>query len=308
MSRKIIAIFLVLWSVFNFNTVSAEGKLTVEDVERYLAPTYKEFEDRGAKYKVDLVVATPIANLNAKVDILGLDNSSEVCKLDYQIEILMLGKSKKEITIQQYMEQKGEDLLVYTLLDGQWTKQTIPNLKINEQKKIEQQAKERSEIIKSVELLTYNPEQIDLRVLIDTAKIDELVEKIILADKTSFKTPQEKTEFLDVYREFMSSAEDWSYTEHIDRVNKTIKTETDLSDLTRKIINTAVAKYDKKMKEKEKTDLANFLAASSVKINSEAVLLTKKEKIKVPSAVKKEAKELSLKTVKKTSKQAEPAI
>lgn len=304
MIRKIIIVMWMLLAFVSSNQVSAAGQLTMTDVERYLAPIYQEFEARGSKVKVDLELITPIANFNAKIDVLGVDSKSKVSKLDYQIEFLMLGKAKKEFTIQQYLEQNGTDLHVYTQLDKQWTKQIIPNLVINDKKLAEKQKVERLEFIKSVELLNYNTEQVELAVVVNTTRLYDLVEKAILADKTSFKTPEAKTEFLTAYHEIMSKAGDITYKEKIDRKNKVINSEIDFTDFTRNIVNNVIAKYDKKMKDKDKQDLAKFLAASKLTMKSEVIMLDKQEKIKIPAEVKQVAKEIPSK-IQKSKAQTE---
>lgn len=299
MIRKIILFICVCISLISASPALAAGQLTLEDAERYLAPIYKEFESsNSSKVQIDLELVTPFANVNAQIDVAGLYAKSKVYKLDYKLELLMLGKSKKDYKLQQYMEQKGNDLHVYTELDNKWTKQVLPNMKIKANSNKNQQENESLklakslELIKSVELLKYTPEEVEVKVVINSAKLYDVVEPIILADKTSFKDPKNKTEFLKIYREIMNMAGDLTYTEHIERKNKTIKTELDLTSFTKNIVNGLVSKYDKKMKDKDRADLAKFLDASRLTMKAEVIMLDKKEKIEVPVTVKETAKEL----------------
>lgn len=313
MIRKIILFICVCISLISASPALAAGQLTLEDAERYLAPVYNEFESsNSSKVQIDLELVTPFANVNAQIDVAGLHAKSKVYKLDYKLELLMLGKSKKDYKLQQYMEQKGNALYVYTELDNKWVKQVLPNVKIKAYSSKNQQDNESLklakslDLIKSVELLKYTPEEVELKVVINSAKLYDVVEPIILADKTSFKDPKDKTEFLKIYREIMNMAGDLTYTEHIARKSKTIKTELDFTSFTKNIVNGLVSKYDKKMKDKDRADLAKFLDASKLTMKSEVVMFDKKEKIEVPVIVKETAKELPqkiAKTEKPTSKQ-----
>lgn len=293
---SVVVVLGLLLSPINqgISTASAES---VKDVEAraYLQSVYEAMADMKNVH-MDMVMDadTPLGQVAATMD-MDIQDKPMVCKNDMKFSFKNKMNMNSEFAMTQYMEQVEKNLITYTLLNGEWVKQTVP---FNESSSLKESPAVRvqnaMQMVKSVAVKEDTVSYKELAVVLDNQKLSDLLDKILKQEEMKTLKKEEQQKVLQIMQTAVKAMGDFDYTIHVDKSNKMITSMT--MDLTQPVRNSAKAVIDTmpNMDEKNKAQIQTFLEKTTLKVKGEYSNFNQVKEIKVPKEVRKTAKELKM--------------
>lgn len=291
---SILMLMGVLFGSVQYNVALAAESSETMDAKERLINIYQDFSAEQTALEMDIDIDTMLGKARLHTNMIGTNTTPFVGKAENSITFALLGQKSTEFQSTQYIEQVGDALRVYTFSDKKWVKQTIPNFK---DISVENNLREQMNFVKSITIQGETEEAVDVTIVYDFDKVGEAIEKNLAEDKSIFKTAEEKQSFITGCKNVMHYIGEVPYTQHIDKKNKVITAELDVSDTIKKAAE-GIMNEIPEMKELDKARVNQFLKDMTVKMQMECRAIDGGEKIKIPEEAIKQAKEIKFDTAK----------
>lgn len=291
MNKRTYGFFLIiclLLVLFSGTAVAASQNNTV-DSRNYYALIAEEYQNKPLAVDVQSIVTLPTGSVTIDINLEGFEPTAKTCKVTSKIELNISNRKTKTLDIVSYLEQGRNDLRIYHYMDGQWTKQNHKNQKILAVEPIS--AEDNLKLIKSVEIINDSPQSVDFKIKIDFDEFARIFEQSLLKEQLNFADQKEQDDFMDFCRKFIPHLDNLYLLERVDKVNKSLSMELDLTTIAREVTTALVVK-DKSLKADDHKAIKDFLRASTIVFRGQVKILDKAVVVKVPAEAKKLAKEI----------------
>ena len=292
---KFCFVFVVGMLVVTMSSSLAFAADKVPQEKVYLDTVYKNMLDvKNAHYDILLTAQTPMGGLNVT-----MNGEGQMNPLLYKTDAVFLfrdGKGKETTTtLQQYFEQNKDKMVIYSLSNNKWIKQTMPvsyygdkNLSADEKIKMELLM---MQMVKTVTLTRETPSYKYMEVTLDSMKISDSIDELVKKNKDADKTMLSMAASL---RLGLLAAGDIKYNVKIDKTTQRIQVvDMDLANPIRK----AASLFIDMSHPKNAAEMEEFLTNSTLTMQVTYSQYNKVDPIEIPQMVRDTATEVKPKVI-----------
>ncbi|SEJ75704.1 hypothetical protein SAMN05660742_11636 [Propionispira arboris] len=287
---KFCFIFVVgmLFVTMSSSLVLAADKVPME--KQYLETVYKNMLDvKNVHYDILLTAQTPMGDVNVT-----MAGDGQMKPMLYKNDAVFLFRDVKgketTTTLQQYIEQNKDTVVIYSLSNNKWMKQTMPvgfsadkELTADENSKMELLM---MQMVKAVKLTRETPSYKYMEVTLDSMKISDSIDEMVRENKNQDKNVLSMAAFARIG---LLAAGDIKYNVKIDKTTQMIQeVAMNLANPIRKAGNL----FLDMSQPKNAAEMEDFLTKSTLTMQVKYSQYNKVDPIEIPQMVRDTAKEV----------------
>jgi len=283
----------ILFVTMSSSLAFAADKAQIE--KEYVQTVYKNMLDvKNAHYDILLTAQTPMGAMN--VTIAGDGQVKPVLyKNDAVFSFRDVKGNETTTTVQQYIEQNKNKVVIYSLSNNTWMKQTMPvepfmdkELSADEKSKMELLM---LQMVKCVKLTRETPSYKYMEVTLDSMKISDAIDEMVKKNKDTDKI---MLSMAASARLGLLAAGDIRYNVKIDKTTQMVQeVDMDLANPIRK----AASLFLDMSHPKNAAEMEEFLTNSTLTMKVRYSQYNKVDPIEIPQMVRDTAKEVKTTTI-----------
>jgi hypothetical protein len=280
----------ILFVMMSSSLAFAAEKVPIE--KEYLQTVYNNMLDaKSAHYDILLTAQTPMGDMNATIA-----GDGQVKPTLYKNDAAFLFRdatgNETTTTLQQYIEQNKDKIVIYSLSNNKWMKQTMAvgsskdkELSADEKNKMERLM---MQMVKTVKLTRETPSYKYMEVTLDSMKISDFIAEMMKENQNQDKTALSMAASA---RLGLLAAGDIKYNVKIDKPTQMIKEfDMDLANPIRK----AASLFIDMSHPKNAEEMKDFLTKSTLTMQVTYSQYDKVDPIEIPQMVRDTAQEMKV--------------
>lgn len=265
----------------------------ITDGKVYLETVYREM-GLLQSFRTDVVITvkTPIADLSAAIAADAYQGKNKVYKAVLDCTLTEPnGKVEKVRAAQYYIEEKADEIMLYTNADKVWVKSAMA-----QEKSGKPDIAAVMQLMKSASVKKQDADMVTLDVVVDMEKIGDVITKAF--DKMESKAKEEsevakkkameEKKVKEMIALVVKNMGDISYEVTLDRkANRIVNLEADLTKPVQECMGAIMA--EKEMTKQQKAMISSFLQGIQIHITEEISQFNQVKPFDIPKAVRKNA-------------------